>query len=187
MMNLSIENVKVVFIFIILFFNSCVFIEDKKRLEEYEIKKEEAKWFYIKNEYDKAEESYKSALMLAEKMKWIDGIVITKTELGSVYTAKLQFTKAEQTYNEAREICKNNSECSPVFFGHIYDYQITLYLFKMKDISKAERLVEEVIKFQQRISTDESVKERLSRYADYMKTNGFEQQAENLLSRANSM
>ncbi len=164
---------------------SCTYFENKTLLAEYESKSEEGKWFYINDDLDRAEESYMAAVSRAEKMRWIQGIVIAKTHLGTVRTAKAnrgvsKYSEAEKTYLEAIEICVDDASCLKTFLGPVYDDLINLYIIKMKDIDKAERQIAKVIELSEQISEEKTIQERLSDYEYQMRSNGFTSHAEKL-------
>jgi tetratricopeptide (TPR) repeat protein len=168
--------------------STCSFLSDKQLLQDYEARHEEAKWFFIERKFDEAENSYNEALVCAQKMRWVEGIVFTKTRLGVVYTAtgnrmNGKFDKAENSFIEAIEICSNDSSCSGKFLGPAYDYLINLYIIKIKNIEKANSRIEEVIRIQDRLSSDRPINDRISDYAHVMRSHGYEIQAAELTKK----
>jgi hypothetical protein len=183
--NLFIARKRVLIVSLSFVLISCTFFENKKLLAEYESQSEKGKWFYINDDLDRAEESYMSALAHAEQMQWFDGIIIAKTHLGHVQTAKANrgvsdYSKVERTYLEAIEICLGNARCSKSFLGPVYDQLINLYLVKLKDIGKAEQQIVKVIEIGGQISEEKTIHERLSDYENQMRLNGFTSHAEKL-------
>ncbi len=157
-------------------------------MAEFEANSEDGKRLYISDDLDRSEANYRSALSLAERMEWIDGIIITKTRLGVVLTAKanrgiLDYSAAEREYLEAIEICNKASTCSSLYLGPIYDHLVNLYIIKFKDAEKAERIIADVVRIGEKISVDRTTKERLIDYEYQMRINGFTKQAELLKSQ----
>jgi tetratricopeptide (TPR) repeat protein len=163
-------------------FSGC-FKDEYGYLQNYKAKTAEAEKAFLNNDYPKAEECYLSATKSAEEMGWVIGIATVKRDLAKLHSSYKKYDKAETTFNEAREICKKDQECyADDVLGSIYDNLMFFYLHDIKDITKAEQLVDEVISQHPK---DKSIKIRLLDYADSMRNFGFEKQSKALRNRIN--
>lgn len=183
-------NIKlVIFLLLIFGFNgvSCQQKGGLSDLEKFEIQSNQAKEMYLKNELQRAEQQYNSALETAKKMNWTDGIVMTKRAISEIYTSKdrRQYDKAETILNEAKEICKSNEDCSGDQLASVYSNLIFIHLFWMKDIGKGSKIVDEAIVSRQKLSESETedFKSILNDYVSNMRTAGFEKEATELENR----
>ena len=155
--------------------SSCSGAEDNRNAAEFERSSRTAKELFLRDgNYAQAKVHYESALRAAEDMKWIDGIVMTKRALSEISTAKKDYAEAEVILNDAIEICSSNNECSSQQLAALYDNLIFLYLFWLKDKSKALNTIERVAASREKLSQSEDVDSILSRYREQMKMTDFE-------------
>lgn len=172
----------------ILFGSSCFskISGNRSDLDEFENNLNEANKSIISKDYQNAEQKTISALRIAERIKWNEGVIISKLRLSDLYTEDKNLNEAEALLNQVKEIC-DTGDCSADDLGRVYDDYIFLYLKGFKDISKAEKIVNEVIQSQKVSEATKSKKERLSNYAGSMKHFGYEKESEDLYARIGSI
>ncbi len=160
-------------------------------LEKFKSQSNEAKKMYLNGEFQKAEQQYNSAQETANKMNWTDGIVMTKRAIAEIYTSKnkKQYDRAETILNEAKEICISSKDCLGGQLSSVYSELMFIYLFEMKDIGKASRIVDETISSRQKLSESETegFKSILNGYVSNMRTAGFVKEAAELENRIKYM
>jgi tetratricopeptide (TPR) repeat protein len=179
------KNFKTILPFFLCMFCVSCFQDTYSERKDFNLKFKDADEAVMAGNLPQAEKDYFSALSIAEKMKWNGGIVSARGALATLYSSQKQFSKAEENLVEARDLCKNDSSCYGL--GSIYDGLVLIDLFELRDVGKAEANINEVILQRQRLNEESDVKSMLLRYADEMTANGFDLQAEQLVSRANSL
>lgn len=135
----------------------------------------QAKEFFLRDgNTEEAMIRYESALRAAERMKWTDGVVMTKRAMSEILTAKKNYSGAEVILKDSLEICANGTDCSSQQMAALYDNLMFLYLFQLKNESKAWSTLEAVASSREKLSQSEDVDSTLNRYKEQMKIAGFE-------------
>jgi tetratricopeptide (TPR) repeat protein len=130
-------------------------------------------------DYRKAEQYYLSAGEIAEKINWNGGVVTAKQGLASLYSVEKKYKEAESLLIAAKQVCRNDSNCSGL--DSIYDDLMFLYLFDLKEIKLAQNTVEEIILLKKEFPQDKKNKYDIRKYAGEMKTAGFEKESNDLI------
>jgi tetratricopeptide (TPR) repeat protein len=145
----------------------------------------EAEKAELKGDYQLAKQKYFAALMIAERIEWSNGKITATGNLAEMYILEKNYNEGEKLLLEAKELCKSSSDCYGL--GGFYDSLMFFYLFDLKDINKAESIVEEVVSVRQKVSDDMDIKVRLNKYAEEMRQSNFEPQSQALLIRIASI
>lgn len=165
-------------------FVSCSFSEQKDE-QDYKTYYDNGGRLVVNGSFGEAEQSYLSALKIAQKNKWTGKTVGAKQRLAEVYLSTNNYDKTKEQLLEAKNICISNVDCSAGLLGSLYDYLIHFSLLKENNISLSLLYIDEVISLRKRLAEDEGIKNKLNRYAGDMKAYGFEKEANDLIKRAN--
>src|SRR5690606_34332280 len=93
--------------------SACFQQTGEQALSDYNRQKEAAENI-LRNggELDRANSHYRSALKIAQDMRWADGIAIAERGRADVAAANRDFPLAEKILLETKEFCISNEECS---------------------------------------------------------------------------
>lgn len=159
-----------------LFCISCESVSKVSQTQEYSIQEfnkvmsEVDKAVATKN-FDEAETKYSTAILIATKVNYQDGILMAKDDLGAIYTIQKKFDSAEITLNEVREVCKLR-DCPEFMLNSNYDNLIHLFVNKLRNVEKAKILIDEIIERKDKFENDK-ITYKISRYSDSLSEAGF--------------
>lgn len=135
--------------------------------------------FFANQDFQKAEQSFREALKIAENKKWINEVVAAKERIATTYMAKKEFEKSELMYYEAISDCEGSNECSVDQLDVVLGFLSHFYLYSMKDISKFNDLIKTAK--QSKIFAKAGVtKEKICRYIIKMYGAGYVKEATEL-------
>jgi tetratricopeptide (TPR) repeat protein len=152
-------------------------VQNKRKMsDEYEKYVKRGEDFVAKKELQEAEQSFGEALKIAESEDWINEIVSVKTKLANVYMFEKKLQKSEALFNDAISTCETDNKCSSGRLDATFDFLSFLYLYQMKDVSKARTLISKIESSRIFASMD-ITKERVCYYIGEIKSAGFEKEA----------
>lgn len=158
-------------------------VQNKEKLsDEYEKYLERGQNFVGDKEFQKAEESFREALKIAENENWINEIVSVKTKIANVYMFKKNFQESEAMFNSAISTCENNDKCSFERLDATFGFLSFLYLYQMKDISKIQAMINQ-IKVSKIFASAGQTKEKTCYYIGEIKSAGYEKEANKLFNQ----
>ena len=167
---------KLIFIACFLFCLSCENDSKVSQTQEYSIQEfnkvmSDGGNAVATKDFEQAENKYSTAIIIATKINYQDGIVMAKDDLGSVYVMRKKYDTAEITLNEVRDTCKLR-ECPEFMLNSNYDNLIHLYIYKLRNVEKTKMLINEIVERKDKFQNDK-IADKISRYQDSLVEAGF--------------
>ncbi|HKP67760.1 MAG TPA: hypothetical protein VJV05_00670 [Pyrinomonadaceae bacterium] len=183
---------KVIFVFVLLLLlQSATSCQVRKapdpELEHFDSISRSANEALLKRDFAEAERQFSDAAAYAEKIKWVDGVVMSKRNISGIKIAQKDLSGAEEVLLDAKQICLQDQKCSGGQLDSIFGHLVKFYAFRKKDPSKISGLVDEVIGSRSRLADSKPIEAILESISEDLSVAGFKAQAEEVRSRLNEL
>ena len=139
-------------------------------MREFQGHMNDAKEAELHNDHAKAAEHLQAAEASANRISWPDGTLSAKIQLVQVFAAGGRLQEAEREYRSTLSLCLSVT-CDRL--GSIYENGFFLYAVQMRQIDKADQLVQDLIRNKSMVTDEESIGTRLSRWAGVLREMGY--------------
>lgn len=178
-------GLRVLIITVSIGFISACFSNEHQMLVTYREKISKAEQAELRGDYQLAEIGYAEAVSIADSGKWVDGMVSARRNLALMKTINGRPWEAENLLVEAWQLCLNESSCQGL--DALCSQIVRHFVMSKKQPDEAEKYIRELGQRSERIELPETLKRRLTEYAEIMKENGFQDQSKALSDWANGL